>query len=143
MDGTRVGSRATVLGEDGSAVFIGPPWSIVATGDFNVDGTDDVLWYNSATGEIQIWFMNGIRVASRATVLGEDGNAVFIGPPWSIVGAGDFSSNGNCRLLWHNSSTGEIQIWFMDGARVASRATVLGEDGNAVFIGPPWSVVGA
>lgn len=50
----------------------------------------DILWYNSSTGETQIWFMDGHRVASRATVLGEDGSAVFVGPPWSIVGTGVF-----------------------------------------------------
>jgi hypothetical protein len=45
-------------------------------------------------------------------------------------------------ILWHNSSTGEIQLWFMDGHRLTSRATVFGEDGRPTFIGPPWSIVG-
>jgi hypothetical protein len=34
--------------------------------------------------------MDSHRLAGRATVLGEDGNATFIGPPWSIVGTGMF-----------------------------------------------------
>jgi len=45
-------------------------------------------------------------------------------------------------LLWHNSSTGETQIWHMDGHRVSGRATVLGENGSAAFVGLPWSIVG-
>jgi hypothetical protein len=32
--------------------------------------------------------MDGHKIASRATVLGEDGKATFIGPPFSIVGSG-------------------------------------------------------
>ena len=45
-------------------------------------------------------------------------------------------------ILWHNSSTNETQLWFMDGARVKGRATVLGEDGKPAFVGPPWRIVG-
>ncbi|MCU1226578.1 MAG: Ca2+-binding protein toxin [Edaphobacter sp.] len=102
----------------------------------------EIIWYHSQTGETQIWFMNGARVASRATVLGETGQPTFIGPPFSIVGVGNFNSDGNADILWHNSQTQETQIWFMNGARVASRATVLGETGQPTFIGPPFSIVG-
>ena len=75
-------------------------------------------------------------------LLGETGNAALIGPPWSIVGTCDFNLNGTADILWHNSSTGETQIWFMDVYKVASRATVLGETGNATLIGPRWIIVG-
>jgi len=142
MNGEKVASRATVLGETGSAERIGPPWSIVGTGDFNGDQNADILWHNRSTGEIQIWIMNGEKVASRATVLGETGSAERIGPPWSIVGTGDFNGDGKADILWANSSDGAIQIWFMNGEKVANRATVLGGTGSAERIGPPWSIVG-
>jgi hypothetical protein len=143
MDGYRVASRATVLGENGKPAFIGTPWHIMATGDFNLNGTADILWHHDTTGETQIWFMDGYRVASRATVLGENGKPTFIGLPWRIVATGDFNLNGTADILWHHDTTGETQIWFMDGYRVASRATVLGEDGRATFVGAPWTIVGA
>jgi hypothetical protein len=50
-----------------------------------------ILWHNSSTGEIQIWFMNKYKLTGSATVLGEDGNPAFVGPPWSIVGISSFS----------------------------------------------------
>ena len=142
MDGARVIGRATVLGEDGSAAFVGPPFSIVGVGDFNRDGHADILWHNSSTHETQIWFMDGARVIRRATVLGEDGSAAFVGPPFSIVGVGDFTGDGDADIVWHNSSTSETEIWDLDDARVSGRATVLGEDGSAAFVGPPFSIVG-
>ena len=142
MNGHRVRSRATVLAEQDKAIAIGPPWSIVASSDFSVDGSSDILWHNSASGEVQLWFLNGHRIRSRATVVGEDGKAVHIGPPWKIVKSGDFDLDGCSDILWHNGATGEIQLWFMNGHRVRSRATVLGEDGNAVHVGPPWSIRG-
>jgi hypothetical protein len=48
----------------------------------------DIVWYNSSTGETQIWFMNGERLVRRATVVDERGADIFIGPPFSIVGTG-------------------------------------------------------
>ena len=142
MDGHKVAGRATVLGENGSATFIGLPWSIVGTNDFNQDGKADILWHNAATGETQIWYMEGHKVAGRATVLGENGSATFIGLPWSIVGTNDFNQDGKADILWHNAATGETQIWYMDGHKVAGRATVLGENGSATFVGLPWRIVG-
>jgi hypothetical protein len=142
MGGNRVSSRATVLGENGTPAFVGLPWSIVGVGKFNPDQTDDILWYNSATGETQIWAMRGYRVIGRATVLGQNGSPAFIGPPFGIVGAGDFNKDGKADIVWHNSATGETQIWLMDGARLSSRATVLFENGSPALIGAPWSIVG-
>jgi fibronectin type III domain protein/VCBS repeat protein len=142
MDRQKLTSRATVLGEDGRPAFVGPPFSIVGLGDFNGDGQTGILWHNSSTGEIQIWFMDRQKLSGRATVLGEDGRPAFVGPPFSIVGVGDFDGDKKADILWHNSSTGEIQIWFMDRQKLTSRATVLGEDGRPAFIGPPFSIVG-
>src|SRR5215469_16862431 len=143
MDHQKLISRATVLGEDGRPGLIGPPFSIVGVGDFNGDGQAGILWHNSSTGESQIWFMDRQKRSARATVLGEDGRPALIGPPFSIVGVGDFNGDGQADILWYNSSTGESQIWFMGGDKLRSRATVLGEDGNPTFIGPPFSIVGA
>jgi hypothetical protein len=142
MDGNRLGARGTVLGEHGDPAFIGPPFSIVAAGDFNGDGMGDIVWHNGETNETQLWFMDRNKLGARATVLGEDGNAVFIGPPWRIVGAGDFNGDGMADILWHNGDSDETQLWFMDRNKLMSRGTVLDEDGNAVFIGPPWAIVG-
>lgn len=41
---------------------------------------NDIIWYNSQTGETQIWLMDGHRLAGRATVVDEGGKAIFIGP---------------------------------------------------------------
>jgi len=102
----------------------------------------DIVWYNSQTGETQIWFMNDNRIASRATVVDENGNFIPIGLPFSIVGAGDMNGNGKADIVWYNSQTGETQIWFMNDNRIASRATVVDENGNFIPIGLPFSIVG-
>ncbi|MFD6440232.1 FG-GAP repeat domain-containing protein [Peribacillus sp. NPDC060186] len=138
----RVNNRATVLGEDGSPAYVGGTWSIVGTGDMNGDGMSDIVWHNSSTNETQIWFMKFDRVVGRGTVLGEDGSPAYVGGTWSIVGIGDVNKNGYADIVWHNSSTNETQIWFMNGHRVVGRATVLGENGSPAYVGGTWSIVG-
>jgi FG-GAP repeat len=54
-------------------------WSIALTGDFNGDGKTDILWRDSSTGTVVIWFMNGVQVASTAS-LGA------VGTDWTIQG---------------------------------------------------------
>ena len=142
MSRQQVMGRADVLGEDGSAAIVGPPWSIVGVNDMNGDRKLDIIWHNSSTGETQIWQMNGNRVSYRATVLDENGSVAFVGLPWSIVGSGDFNGDKKTDLLWYNSSTGETQIWQMNDYRVIGRATVLGEDRRAALVGPPWAIAG-
>jgi hypothetical protein len=137
MEGRRVRGRVTVADQNGP-IFVGPPWNIVGTGRFGSDIDTDIVWYNSATGETQVWLMRNlsVQVTSRATVVDENGNAIFVGPPWKIVGV------HNREIVWHNSSSNETQIWFLKGHQVTSRATVVDENGNAIFVGPPWSIVG-
>jgi hypothetical protein len=54
----------------------------------------DIVWYNSQTGETQIWYMDVDRLVDRGTVLSalqgdpNFGNPALVGPPWSIVGCG-------------------------------------------------------
>jgi hypothetical protein len=96
--------------------------------------------------------MDGNKLIGRATVMyadgtpadgtPADGTPALIGPPFSIVGVGDFDGNGKADILWYNSSTGESQIWFMSGNKLSGRATVMYADGTPALIGPPFSIVG-
>ena len=74
--------------------------------DFNGDGDSDILWRN-ATGQAQIWFMNGGTHTSTA-------NLGVVTTAMSIVGTGDFDGDGKTDILWRNSD-GQVQIWFMNG----------------------------
>jgi hypothetical protein len=86
--------------------------------------------------------MNENNLVSRGTVLGEDGNPAFVGPPWSIVGVGDLVGTQSADILWHNADTNETQIWSMNENTVVGRGTVLGTDGNPALVGPPWRIAG-
>src|SRR6266567_977846 len=99
-----------------------------------------ILWHNADTNETQIWFMKGQQITARATVLDLGGKSIFVGLPWSIVGAGRFSST-DCGILWHNADTNETKIWFVDATVVVGQEGVLDENGKPIFVGLPWSIV--
>ncbi len=84
--------------------------------DFNGDGKSDILWHNSATGSNSIWLMNGTTISGGATNF-----ATVTDLNWGIAGVGDFDGDGKSDILWRNGVTGEISIWFMNGATILSQ----------------------
>jgi len=43
-------------------------WQIARLADFNGDGKVDILWRNQTTGDLLVWYMNGItRVSSSSS----------------------------------------------------------------------------
>ncbi len=81
-------------------------------GDFNGDGKQDILWRDYATGQSELWLMDG---ATRQSVISLPTTA---NPAWQIVGAGDFNSDGHDDILWYNQSTGGLAFWAMNGTTV-------------------------
>jgi hypothetical protein len=83
------------------------------SGDFNADGKQDVLWRNTQTGEVRIWYMNGSSVLSNDSV-------ATVGLDWKIVATGDFDGSGFSDIVWENANDGSFAIWTMRGDSAAS-----------------------
>ncbi len=98
--------------------FADTRWQIRGVADLDVDGHPDLLWHNQATGELYAWFMNGL-VVERGGFLTP---ARFADTRWQIRGLVDLNGDSRPDLLWHNSATGELYAWFMDGTAVAGGA---------------------
>ena len=111
----------------------GPPgdgWIVPTTGDFNADGTFDIVWLNPVTHRVSVWLMRGTQVLERGPEI-----PAPPGDGWVIPSTGDFDGDGLADILWDNPTTHRMTIWLMSG-------TCLREPGPEIP-GPPgdgWSV---
>jgi hypothetical protein len=86
--------------------------------DLNADGKSDLLFRNSANGEIASWLMDGnTPTASRL---------LFPSSPWTITHTADFNGDGKTDLLLKNTTDNSVVLWLMDGLNIISGTTLLG-----------------
>jgi FG-GAP-like repeat len=103
----------------------GPNYVVVGTGDFDGDGIADiVLRWN---GHVIIWLMNNNGTIKTNADLGIQPSNL------SIAATGDYNRDGKSDLLWYDSNTGNVSIWFMNGTTVASDVPVGGLPKNWVI----------
>ena len=90
-------------------------WTLSNTGDFDGDGKDDLLLYNTVTGGILIIFLDGSTVLSFSGVMEL--------PPasgWIVQDTADFNTDGKTDLLLYNSNDGQTATVTLDGSTILS-----------------------
>jgi hypothetical protein len=103
-------------------------WVVLGFGDFNGDGNTDLLFRDTNSGTVAIWFLNSSGgIQSTASV-----GSVPTGTTWQIALTGDYNGDGYSDMLLTDGS-GNVAIWFMNGATIASTAGL----GN---VGTSWTV---
>jgi RTX calcium-binding nonapeptide repeat (4 copies)/FG-GAP-like repeat len=101
-------------------------WDVQATGDFNYDGTSDLVLKNAVTGQFYVWTVtNGVQTGGF--------NLGTIGTNWNIASTGDFNADGNHDLLWRDSSNGHLYAWTLNASGGQTGGTSLG------VIGTDWT----
>src|SRR5215475_6915978 len=108
---------------------LGTDWKIRGAGDFNGNGTSDLLSQQDVSGQLLIHSINNNAVVG-SNILGA------IGTDWSFRGTGDFNHNGTGDLLWQQQSTGMVLIHNIQNDQV-SGATFVGA------IGTDWHCAGS
>jgi hypothetical protein len=87
-------------------------WGIKASGDFNQDGKDDLIWRHEVSGQLVVWYMDG-RTLTSGTFLSP---SALPDAQWDIAAAADFNVDGHPDLLWRHHNTGDLVVWYMNGA---------------------------
>jgi hypothetical protein len=98
-------------------------WYPTTAADMTGDGLPDIIWRNASTGRCIIWVMNGTTRSSIVT-LWTVANASDTA--WVPVASGDFDNDGNVDLVWRNSMTGRVLIWYMNKTTRVSTAAIWG-----------------
>jgi len=93
-----------------------PGWSLVGIGDFDGNGSADLLWQNTANPS-QYW----IYLMSGATKIG--GGPLVVAPGYRPTFIADFNGDGKSDILFENGVAGRW-IFFMNGASISSAKAV-------------------
>jgi hypothetical protein len=99
--------------------------------DFHADGMSDLLWYNTGTGELSMWRMNGTTVTTPGTV------GTVADTNWRIVAGGDFGGDTRGDVIWRNSTTGSVYLWQLNGSSVIATNPV------STVADLNWEIVGS
>ena len=87
-----------------------PAWSAAARGDFDRDGSGDVL-FQHADGRLAVWLMSGATLLSGRALT----PASVADPLWRVQAADDFDRDGWLDLIWRHETTGAVAVWYMTG----------------------------
>ncbi len=129
MKGTNFVSTVALNG----GVAVPTDLKVASLDDFNHDGNFDILWQNTKTGALTVWYMN--KYSKLKTVTLSNGG-MLPSQGWTLAGSVDLTADGTKDLLWQNTN-GTFYTWFMNGTNVI--------DANYLFNGdasPGWTIVG-
>ena len=94
-----------------------PSWSIAGIGDFNGDGTDDILWRDPSGGMLGEWTMSGSTIVA-ANLMTYNGSPTAPDASWSVLAVGDFNGDGTCDVLWRHTTDGTLYEWMVNGSTI-------------------------
>ncbi len=106
---------------------------VVGNGDYDANGSVDLLWENSSNGALTLWRLGGGAVLGSSTL---DRSSLPAGEEWHVGGSADFDGDGADDLMLFSRIKGEVEVWTFANAAVATRTRIRGHAGA-------WSVVAA
>lgn len=80
-------------------------WTHVITGDYNGDGTGDLLFYRSADGLMRFYTTNAAGVFTPLTP------AMYGTRGWTHMVVGDYNADGRDDVLWYRSTDGLMRFY--------------------------------
>jgi subtilisin-like proprotein convertase family protein len=126
-----------------SGTFTTPPslpdtnWKMVGTGYFDPGLQLDILWWHQASGQLVVWFMDGVTLAGGELTT----------PPgisstqWRPVATGDYNRDGRVDIVWRHLVTGDNMIWYMGGPNGTTQLNLAQTD-PPTFADFFWKIVG-
>jgi hypothetical protein len=111
----------------------GEGWVVTNVADTNADGFADIIWTNTATGEMTVSLLAGARLLAPGPVIP--------GPPgdgWTGITTNDFNRDGFSDLIWTNAGQGAMAVWLLRGSQLLAPGPIIAGpagDGWAIAYG--------
>ena len=107
MNGDDVGGTSVV-----GQVPPSTSWMLETSADYDDDGTDDLFWWDQATGRTGWWRI--VQGTLQTTMI--TSHVVPDSSGWRVCGRGHFNDDFVPDLLWRNDDSGANGVWMMNGA---------------------------
>ena len=111
-----------------------PNWTIVGGGDADGDGHYDLYWHHQTSGQLAIWYMNGVQLLSTQMLT----PSTVADTNWRVRGIADINRDGSPDVVWQNVSTSNVAVWSMNGSHLVESRLIGGPTMPAV----EWVLVG-
>ena len=82
-------------------------WKVAGIGDFDGDGSDDILWRQPRAGEVLSWRMEGLR-CMEVRLLSDSVPAL-----WTCEACPDVDGDGRRDIVWRRRKDGSMLVWQM------------------------------
>lgn len=79
--------------------------SLVAVADLDGNGKDELVWRDAASGEAEVWTLDGVKSAQARPLTSADS-------AWRLAGVVRMDADASEDLLWVNDATGQLGVWF-------------------------------
>jgi hypothetical protein len=100
-------------------------WKPIGTSDIDKNGNEDILFYNTTTGDVAAFMMNGSGSATGANFVAKH----TIPTDYIPAGIVDINKDGNKDLLFMNVNTGDVLAFMMNNQK-ATGVLKVGQHSN-------------
>ncbi|MGH9423497.1 MAG: FG-GAP repeat domain-containing protein [Thermoanaerobaculia bacterium] len=92
---------------------VAPTVIIAGVGDLNGDGSADIVWRNTVTGDNSVWYITASGWNGAGATL-----PAVVNPSLRVISVADLNGDGKADILWRNMTTGDVYTWLMNGGTI-------------------------
>jgi hypothetical protein len=109
-------------------------WRVVGVTDVTGNGRPEIVWHNRSSGHTYIWYLNADGTYNEGQFVRERESILS----WQIVEIKDITGNGRAEILWHNNSSGQACVWYLNADGTYNEGRYVREIGSVLS----WRIVG-